>query len=225
MSPPVSQPANHLYVPITQFVTEQTDIGALIRTHFGGDEARDQNECQQNDGDVVPRKVSQFENSNKTSTDIDSCDHISYISRTQIDSRLATESRVPESTESSQHRLNAHSHQEPNDEHVTSQSKGYASEKRNKDTDKNVLENKSFSRGTHHGSTLAFSSQAIAQNTCHQSTHTLLTGLHTCGDLAANVLRVFTCSPHVQVVCSIGCCYHMIYEHFLKTPFDPTGMY
>ena len=141
VSLPANQAANHLYVPITQFVTEQTDIGALIRTHFGGDEARDKKECQQNDVNMLQRKVSRCENSNKTSTDIDSCDQLSNISKTQNKSGFTSDSQIPESAESNQNGLNcdsclktspiagdehsqdiinAPSDQEPNDELETS---------------------------------------------------------------------------------------------------------
>ena len=39
-----------------------------------------------------------------------------------------------------------------------------------------------------------------------------ITGLHTCGDLAANVLRLFLQSPAARAVCVVGCCYHHISE-------------
>lgn len=39
-----------------------------------------------------------------------------------------------------------------------------------------------------------------------------ITGLHTCGDLAANVLRLFLQSPTARAVCVVGCCYHQISE-------------
>lgn len=39
-----------------------------------------------------------------------------------------------------------------------------------------------------------------------------ITGLHTCGDLAANVLRLFLQSPAARAICVIGCCYHQISE-------------
>ncbi len=39
-----------------------------------------------------------------------------------------------------------------------------------------------------------------------------LVGLHTCGDLAASCLRLFVKLPPVQLVCVVGCCYHLISE-------------
>lgn len=39
-----------------------------------------------------------------------------------------------------------------------------------------------------------------------------ITGLHTCGDLAANILRLFLQSPAARAVCVVGCCYHQISE-------------
>ncbi|NXX19497.1 MET25 protein, partial [Podargus strigoides] len=42
----------------------------------------------------------------------------------------------------------------------------------------------------------------------------MMVGLHTCGDLAANTLRIFTAKPEVKAVCSVGCCYHLLSEQF-----------
>lgn len=37
--------------------------------------------------------------------------------------------------------------------------------------------------------------------------HTLLVGLHTCGDLGPTLLRMFTTFPHIIGLVSVGCCY------------------
>ncbi|NXH12938.1 MET25 protein, partial [Bucco capensis] len=42
----------------------------------------------------------------------------------------------------------------------------------------------------------------------------VMVGLHTCGDLAANTLRIFTNKPEIKAVCSVGCCYHLLSEQF-----------
>lgn len=41
-----------------------------------------------------------------------------------------------------------------------------------------------------------------------------MVGLHTCGDLAPNTLRIFTSKSEIKGVCSVGCCYHLLYEEF-----------
>lgn len=41
-----------------------------------------------------------------------------------------------------------------------------------------------------------------------------MVGLHTCGDLAANTLRIFAAKPEIKAVCSVGCCYHLLSEQF-----------
>ncbi|XP_074082625.1 putative methyltransferase-like protein 25 isoform X2 [Macrotis lagotis] len=40
----------------------------------------------------------------------------------------------------------------------------------------------------------------------------IMVGLHTCGDLAANTLRIFTSKSEIKGVCSVGCCYHLLSE-------------
>ncbi|KAH0616718.1 hypothetical protein JD844_028056 [Phrynosoma platyrhinos] len=40
----------------------------------------------------------------------------------------------------------------------------------------------------------------------------VLVGLHTCGDLAPNTLRLFNAKPEIKAVCSVGCCYHLLSE-------------
>ncbi|XP_032202774.1 methyltransferase-like protein 25 isoform X3 [Mustela erminea] len=42
----------------------------------------------------------------------------------------------------------------------------------------------------------------------------LMVGLHTCGDLAPNTLRIFTAKSEIKGVCSVGCCYHLLSEEF-----------
>ncbi|XP_056430402.1 probable methyltransferase-like protein 25 isoform X2 [Hyla sarda] len=42
----------------------------------------------------------------------------------------------------------------------------------------------------------------------------IMVGLHTCGDLAPNTLRIFTSKPEIKAVCSVGCCYHFLSEEF-----------
>ncbi|XP_069760130.1 probable methyltransferase-like protein 25 isoform X3 [Narcine bancroftii] len=42
----------------------------------------------------------------------------------------------------------------------------------------------------------------------------MMVGLHTCGDLASNTLRIFVDKPELKVVCSVGCCYHLLSEEF-----------
>ncbi|NXJ98722.1 MET25 protein, partial [Corythaixoides concolor] len=42
----------------------------------------------------------------------------------------------------------------------------------------------------------------------------MMVGLHTCGDLATNTLRIFTAKPEIKAVCSVGCCYHLLSEQF-----------
>ena len=44
----------------------------------------------------------------------------------------------------------------------------------------------------------------------------LLTGLHTCGDLASTMLKLFVSNSDVKCLCSVGCCYHLLTEEFLQ---------
>jgi len=50
------------------------------------------------------------------------------------------------------------------------------------------------------------------------SHHLMLTGLHTCGNLSADILRLFIATSSVQVVCQVGCCYNLLTERFLHIP-------
>ncbi|XP_041569135.2 probable methyltransferase-like protein 25 isoform X5 [Taeniopygia guttata] len=51
-------------------------------------------------------------------------------------------------------------------------------------------------------------------NYCGIKQDCMMVGLHTCGDLAANTLRIFTAKPEIKAVCSVGCCYHLLSEQF-----------
>ncbi|KAM7113900.1 putative methyltransferase-like protein 25 isoform 3-T3 [Molossus nigricans] len=50
----------------------------------------------------------------------------------------------------------------------------------------------------------------------------LMVGLHTCGDLAPNTLRIFTSNSAIKGVCSVGCCYHLLSEEFEEPHKDCT---
>lgn len=41
-----------------------------------------------------------------------------------------------------------------------------------------------------------------------------LVGLHTCGNLASSSLRLFVANPRVNLLCNVGCCYHLLEEEF-----------
>lgn len=43
----------------------------------------------------------------------------------------------------------------------------------------------------------------------------MLTGLHTCGNLASTSMEVFVNSEELKVLCNVGCCYHLLDEKYL----------
>ncbi|XP_061662594.1 methyltransferase-like protein 25 isoform X2 [Syngnathoides biaculeatus] len=48
----------------------------------------------------------------------------------------------------------------------------------------------------------------------------VLVGLHTCGDLAPSMLRMFAARPELLAVCSVGCCYNKLSEEFEPDAHD-----
>lgn len=46
-----------------------------------------------------------------------------------------------------------------------------------------------------------------------------LSGLHTCGNLASSCLRIFTANKDLDVLCNVGCCYHLLSEQFCVDDF------
>ena len=51
----------------------------------------------------------------------------------------------------------------------------------------------------------------------------MLTGLHTCGDLASTMLKLFVFNSDVKCLCSVGCCYHLLTEEFVQEK-DSSGI-
>lgn len=47
------------------------------------------------------------------------------------------------------------------------------------------------------------------------ATQFCLAGLHTCGNLGPNCLRLFHQNPHIKALCNVGCCYHLLLEEFI----------
>jgi len=59
-------------------------------------------------------------------------------------------------------------------------------------------------------------SEIVSEQHGSSVTHRLmLTGLHTCGNLSADILRLFVATPSAEVLCQIGCCYNLLSERFL----------
>jgi len=42
----------------------------------------------------------------------------------------------------------------------------------------------------------------------------MLTGLHTCGNLSVDILRLFVATSSSQVACQVGCCFNLLRERF-----------
>ncbi|XP_038612763.1 methyltransferase-like protein 25 [Tachyglossus aculeatus] len=42
----------------------------------------------------------------------------------------------------------------------------------------------------------------------------IIVGLHTCGDLAPNTLRIFAAKSEIKAICNVGCCYHLLSEEY-----------
>lgn len=47
-----------------------------------------------------------------------------------------------------------------------------------------------------------------------------LVGLHTCGNLASNSLKQFVRNDEIKLLCSVGCCYHLLHEEFEPDIFN-----
>ncbi|GCC22465.1 hypothetical protein chiPu_0000853, partial [Chiloscyllium punctatum] len=62
--------------------------------------------------------------------------------------------------------------------------------------------------------TLHVTSTTELQDIISDIKDSMLVGLHTCGDLASDILRIFVTKQELKVVCSVGCCYHLLSEEF-----------
>lgn len=52
----------------------------------------------------------------------------------------------------------------------------------------------------------------------------MIVGLHACGDLTPNTLRLFVEQPNAGILCNVGCCYHHLSETFIRSPYEK-GMF
>ena len=55
------------------------------------------------------------------------------------------------------------------------------------------------------------------------SENVMITGLHTCGNLATSILKLFVSNSDAKIMCNVGCCYNHIDEEFLRNPFLDEG--
>ncbi|XP_067946526.1 probable methyltransferase-like protein 25 isoform X2 [Watersipora subatra] len=60
----------------------------------------------------------------------------------------------------------------------------------------------------------------IGDVTCAGS-ECMLTGLHTCGNLAVSMAKLFLKTPSCKAMLNVGCCYHQVDEMFASNPFAP----
>ena len=54
-------------------------------------------------------------------------------------------------------------------------------------------------------------------------THLGLIGLHTCGNLAADSIKIWATNKSIKFLCNVGCCYHHIDEEFYRNPYLLNG--
>ncbi|XP_063700037.1 probable methyltransferase-like protein 25 [Culicoides brevitarsis] len=60
----------------------------------------------------------------------------------------------------------------------------------------------------------------MAQSNFEQPFETFfLSGLHTCGNLASNSIKIYQNNPKIRGLCNIGCCYHFLVEEFGEDVF------
>ena len=67
-------------------------------------------------------------------------------------------------------------------------------------------------------------SPTAAVTSC-SSGHCVLVGLHTCGDLAATMLKVFAESEEVAGLVSVGCCYMKLTTEMAKEEDEVCNFY
>ena len=51
----------------------------------------------------------------------------------------------------------------------------------------------------------------------------MIVGLHACGDLTPNTLRLFVEQSQASNLCHVGCCYHHLSEAFIRNPYGKDG--
>lgn len=59
----------------------------------------------------------------------------------------------------------------------------------------------------------------IGASSSSGDTTLMLTGLHTCGSLGSSLQNLFVNSSQTKVLCYVGCCYHLMNEEFVMSPF------
>ena len=50
-----------------------------------------------------------------------------------------------------------------------------------------------------------------------------MTGLHTCGNLAVSMIKLYLRSGNCPASINVGCCYHHLDERFCENPFNSPG--
>lgn len=70
---------------------------------------------------------------------------------------------------------------------------------------------------------LPIGSGSTESSAIKEKSRLMLTGLHTCGALGSNILRLFVNSANVKVLCNVACCYHLMSEKFVASPFEDKG--
>jgi len=61
-------------------------------------------------------------------------------------------------------------------------------------------------------SALLQAAEATSKGVFHLEEPFGVVGLHTCGDLTCNALRVWSSVPEARATCVVGCCYHHVTE-------------
>lgn len=62
--------------------------------------------------------------------------------------------------------------------------------------------------------------QLIQKHFSNQSSSNFgIIGLHTCGNLAPDSIRIFLSNPKAVFLANVGCCYHHLNEEFYRNPY------
>ena len=150
--------SDSLYVPITKFVTENTDLSKLVSENFL---------CLEETTNVPKTKHSNCDNATSATNEDSNTLHEYCDTQNELDG--ATDCKNTNTC--------------ANACRISSQ------------PDKNAY-------------TSAKSSQYQTRSDI------MLTGLHTCGDLAPSMMRIFLSNEKAQILCNVGCCYHLLNEEF-----------
>ena len=215
---PETDPVVH--VPVAQYVTEETDLLQLLRDNLpvisikgaGSVTCDSRNKC----GGLEPSLVSAYREGQNTSISTTSTNDVDTVNLNRSAQCVFASSSKRSGSVPTDEPRTLNQDASLREDHMNPSTENPNTSLLSTNIKNCKEESESWTRSvTSDNDAVTGSAIDVDDNDRESSSSSLmLTGLHTCGNLAPNIFRIFLANPDARVLCNVGCCYQLLTEEF-----------